>query len=299
MPGRRLPSVRLAVWLCKDDDWLIFQWQRGGLLVRRQSRAGFTLVEVLVSIAIIAILTGMSMFGLLPARRKAQGAVCRSNLRLCGLALGLYAQDNDERLPLADGAGNQPGILWSVPEDTRAGTPDAVRKRRSTCFNSIQPYVKNHGIFRCPACTEEAVGSAPAQKYLITYTFNGLASGAHLAAVPPDCILVWEGNGNRAYPSFTLVNPVLPNGQITYPPPPQPEGPPYDCTLLWPNEQASTWVHDKGSNYLYADGRVRKVSGTDIRSSPFSDIDEDTGRPYRYWLDRRDGCAWLFRPKPH
>jgi prepilin-type N-terminal cleavage/methylation domain-containing protein/prepilin-type processing-associated H-X9-DG protein len=57
-------------------------------------RGGFTLVELLVAISIIAVLIGMLVPTLAGARRSAWGAVCLANLRQHGVAWLGYVQDN-------------------------------------------------------------------------------------------------------------------------------------------------------------------------------------------------------------
>lgn len=65
------------------------------------SGKGFTLIELLVVIAIIAILTAILFPVFSQAREKARQTTCVNNLKQCGTALMLYAEDHDGWTPLA------------------------------------------------------------------------------------------------------------------------------------------------------------------------------------------------------
>jgi prepilin-type N-terminal cleavage/methylation domain-containing protein/prepilin-type processing-associated H-X9-DG protein len=85
---------------------------------------GFTLVELLIVIAIISLLAAILFPVFARARDNARRANCQSNLKQIGLALMQYVQDYDERLPNR-GVGN-------IDVQVR-----------------FQRYVKNRQIFIC------------------------------------------------------------------------------------------------------------------------------------------------------
>ncbi len=75
---------------------------------RRRAPAGFTLVELLVVIAVVGILIGVLVPALGGARRSAQALASASQLRQLGAGIAMYLPEHDDALPQmrVNGAGN-------------------------------------------------------------------------------------------------------------------------------------------------------------------------------------------------
>ncbi len=66
----------------------------------RTWKRGFSLIELLVVISLIAILAALLFPVFAQTREKARQTSCSSNLHQIGLAVGMYAQDYDSSYPL-------------------------------------------------------------------------------------------------------------------------------------------------------------------------------------------------------
>ena len=99
-----------------------------------QKLAAYTLVELLIVIAIIALLAAILFPAFARARENARRSSCQSNLKQISLAATQYIQDYDERFPL--------GIT----------TDDGGSFSNS--FDLLQPYLKSSQIGICPSDVE-------------------------------------------------------------------------------------------------------------------------------------------------
>jgi prepilin-type N-terminal cleavage/methylation domain-containing protein/prepilin-type processing-associated H-X9-DG protein len=68
----------------------------------QRSRIAFSLIELLVVIGIISVLAALLMPALGRAKGKANDTKCISNLRQIGIALSIYADENQGKLPFAE-----------------------------------------------------------------------------------------------------------------------------------------------------------------------------------------------------
>lgn len=90
--------------------------------MRRRELAGFTLMELLVVMAIFAILAGIAYASSGGVREKARQAVCTSNLRQLGQAIAMYRQDyNGLDMPAKYWQMGFPGDLFTLVDEFRPG----------------------------------------------------------------------------------------------------------------------------------------------------------------------------------
>ncbi len=109
---------------------------------------GFTLLETLLVLALIAMLSALLFPTLLKVRRVAHKPVCSSNLRQLGIAIGLYAQDWDERYPL--GSDSPERYLYIGLGDKQPGDIERL-STMPLLRDLLHPYAPNHELWRCPS----------------------------------------------------------------------------------------------------------------------------------------------------
>jgi prepilin-type N-terminal cleavage/methylation domain-containing protein/prepilin-type processing-associated H-X9-DG protein len=104
----------------------------------------FTLIELLVVVAIIAVLVSVLLPALNSARRQARAVVCGSNLSQIGKALFLFANDNNEMIPVGDYVPGLDGPKYSY------WWPASVQKAMGNTVDNWTPNDQWLKVLLCP-----------------------------------------------------------------------------------------------------------------------------------------------------
>lgn len=135
----------------------------------------FTLIELLITIAIIAILAGMLLPGLSAARTAAGRTSCSGNMKQVFSGIAMYNLDNDDYMPSFVGTYGYHGISWQISTYLKVSGPGMVTRPVYMDEQSID-FEKPRGVFFCPAVPENPAdcasfsGSLPStQRYSSNY----------------------------------------------------------------------------------------------------------------------------------
>ena len=138
----------------------------------QHNRKAFTLVELLLVIAIILILVALLMPALERVQRRVDTVVCMSNLRQLMIAMNMYQGENRGEWPSSL---TYTGCGYGLVDSPGATTPDVYwddpdRVRRGVLF----PYVNSLKVYVCPTFrkTYQMNASFATRTPACTYTMN-------------------------------------------------------------------------------------------------------------------------------
>ena len=150
---------------------------------RRRCNRGFTLVELLVVIGIIALLISILLPALSQAQRAAQATKCQANVRSLAQAIRAFSVDNNDHFP---GFKIKSGPSWRY--DWLAGAtsfdPGSKSSSQQPQAGTLFKYVRNKQVYRCPAIPEGEWKSGVDSNGLFDYSLPSKFNGAKLSKIP-------------------------------------------------------------------------------------------------------------------
>ena len=132
----------------------------------RRVNLGFSLVELLVLLAILSVLAAVLMPVMARAREHAGASTCLSNLRQIGTAIQMYSQDYDNYMPYAPDCFTK---IFEMNGGTKYFEPlGSAAKAQPDIKDILRPYGATDQVFHCPDDVADLSGHAllPTQSVL-------------------------------------------------------------------------------------------------------------------------------------
>jgi prepilin-type processing-associated H-X9-DG protein/prepilin-type N-terminal cleavage/methylation domain-containing protein len=239
----------------------------------KQNKRNFTLVELLVVIAVIAILASLLLPALANARRSAQRIYCVNNKKQLGFALHQYTAENDGMTMALSPSLNKYLHWWEFL------AINVLKDKSYTGYNASKPPTgAGFKLLRCP----QAANLLPLQpgKWWVTYAIN-LTDSAKSFKVskvkrPSNLLVMADGAPAPVVGDFSRF--ILKPNDIGYI-----HGSSKLIPSHAPTENKATLNNTSSSgktNVLFLDGHVGTVDYTDINKSFVTGLGDIRFRPY-------------------
>ena len=150
-------------------------------LLRKVKIRIFTLIELLIVIAIIAILAGMLLPALNAAREKARAIKCAGNLKQYGMAIAMYAHTYQDYLLIQNPVNQKTGTIGYIYQWGGYIQTELMPKMREADWKA------GRSINSCPSRNKNYGAALTGyEQEAISYAHNTLALGSQAQGANPD-----------------------------------------------------------------------------------------------------------------
>jgi len=233
-------------------------------------RRAFTLVELLVVIAVIAILAALLLPALSRAKDKAYLVTCVNNNKQLITAMHLYTDENGDRMAFPNWEASPTTIQgWLYLRDASGAIPDPTQPPYVNDVTSAYKsglwfqYTPNTRSYICPKEKRKSYNSRPNK--LSSYVQNGAVSGFNRMTYGckiteiwnPLCYLMWEPDEDNPWPA--------------------PDSPPIDWVAY--NDGSSPPDRSQGIGFTHSKGAVVSAIDGHALYVSFEQFQEDQLNP--------------------
>ena len=213
---------------------------------RSSIRSGFTIVELLVVIGIIAVLISILISGITKARKSAETVYCLNNQRVLIQASLMFAKDNRGMMPYTTWGHAEKVDSWCFyfqPAAISGNSQGFVGKQDEVKTGQLWNYLQKYESYRC--ASDKGPWTAGSIMNLSSYCMNGAISGFST-----------NGGTNR---SFNIDQFKGKSGVFFETPMTKASGNPANDATNYPPEGVSA-RHKHGTTVSYIDGSANVLS---------------------------------------
>jgi prepilin-type N-terminal cleavage/methylation domain-containing protein/prepilin-type processing-associated H-X9-DG protein len=238
-------------------------------------KRGFSLIELLVVVALLSLLIAMTMPVFQIAKSKTRSMRCLNNLRQIGGALHMYATENNNLYPQQYNGHSDSGS-WHARTDVYLDVRSTRIKNQNTSFNMYATrYIQDSKVWWCPDAKLIPAGmSSGRMSYNMHYGMSPYCLGngrqtegpwarrLHAPPNPSRTILIAEYNRNGS--AFSPISPVERTGKVN-------------------SDHRISHAGGKAANYLFADGHAEYILGDQGEGGRFANSYTARNRMWRWW----------------
>jgi prepilin-type processing-associated H-X9-DG protein len=242
---------------------------------RRLDEAAFTAVELVLVLALLAMLCIVALPVLANHQGRSKQLICLNNLSQVGRALSVWSADHRDRLPLMTPWWEGGSVPLRVPSPPSGGPPPAwltagLYNNAWFQFWWVSNELVTPKVLACPSDPDKRAaqdfGSSAAGGFLNSRFLNNAVSYTLNHPSPQDGRLLLSTDRSASY-----APPLGATCSFGYTP---------NRTLTGPTQTWSDRLHPRSGNLLFNDGSVEQADERGLTEAASKRFNDDAGEPH-------------------